>query len=105
MEAYRPQGTCSRQILFEVDDNGILTDLKFLGGCAGGLQALVRFTVGRPVAEIIELCDGIKCKNDTSCPEQLAIALKEYIMEQQREAMGLNDDVRHRGHPRVLPTH
>ncbi len=105
MEAYRPQGTCSRQILFEVDDNGILTDLKFLGGCVGALQALVRFAVGKPIAEVIDLCDGIKCKNGTSCPEQLARALQEYTQERQREALGLTEDTKPRGHPQVLPTH
>ncbi len=104
MEAYRPQGTCARQIIFEVNEQGILTQLKFLGGCSGGLQALVRFSVGKPIAEIIEICDGIKCKNDTSCPEQLAIALREYIKENQRNSLGLNNQIK-RGHPKVLPTH
>lgn len=105
MEAYRPQGTCARQILFDVDDKGILRDLKFLGGCVGALQALIRFAVGRPIGEVIDICDGIKCQNDTSCPEQLAIALKKYIRERQREALGLNEDIKQRGHPKVLPTH
>lgn len=104
MEAYRPQGTCARQILFSVDEKGILTDLKFLGGCTGGLQALIRFTIGRPVMEVIQMCDGIKCKNDTSCPEQLAIALKHYIKLKQQEALGTLP-MRHRGHPKVLDTH
>ena len=105
MEAFRPQGTCSRQILFEVDDSGILADLKFLGGCTGALQALVRFAVGRPITEVISICDGIKCENETSCPEQLAIALKEYMLQRQREEMGLVEDTKPRGHPQILPTH
>lgn len=102
MEAYRPQGTCSRQILFDVNEQGILVDLKFLGGCPGALQALIRFSIGKPIAEIIEICDGIKCKNDTSCPEQLALALREYIEEKQRETNIKNAK---RGHPKVVPTH
>ncbi len=103
MEAYRPQGTCSRQILFEVNEQGILTDLKFLGGCVGGLQALSRFAIGKPIAEIIEICDGIKCKNNTSCPEQLAIALRDYIKQKQCEVIETTKVGR--GHPRVLQTH
>ncbi len=78
MEAYRPQGTCSRQILFEVNSDGILTDLKFLGGCTGGSLAIRKFCIGLHITSIIKKFDGIKCKNDTSCPEQLAIALREY---------------------------
>lgn len=79
MESYRTSGnTCSKQILFEVDENGILTDLKFLGGCAGGLQAISRFSIGKPIDEIIKICKGIQCKNGTSCPDQLAEALIAY---------------------------
>ncbi|MBQ7977746.1 MAG: TSCPD domain-containing protein [Clostridia bacterium] len=106
METFSPQGTCSRQILFKVDDNGILQDLKFLGGCTGALQVLARFAIGKPIAEIIDICDGIKCKNETSCPEQLALALRQYIERKQNEALGISNEPRHRrGHPRTLPTH
>lgn len=100
MEAYRPEGTCARQILFDVNDDGILIDLKFLGGCTGGLQAMIRFCIGRPVEEIIAVCDGIKCKNDTSCPDQLAYALRKYMRIREAEK-----SERHRGHPRVLEIH
>ncbi len=105
MEVYRPDGTCARQILFEVDKNGILTDLRILGGCPGGMQALIRFSVGRPVAEIIDKCYGIKCKNNTSCPEQLALALRYYIERKQRERQGEINEHHPRGHPKTLPIH
>lgn len=106
METYCPQGTCARQILFQVDDNGILKDLKFLGGCTGGLQALARFAIGRPIAEVIDICNGIKCKNETSCPEQLAKALRLYIEEKQNKVLVQKSEPRqHRGHPKILPTH
>ena len=78
MEAYRTKNTCSRQIIFTVDENDILTDLKFLGGCPGGLQAIAKLTIGRNIDEVAEICRGIRCKNDTSCPDQLAQALVEY---------------------------
>ncbi len=102
MEAYRPEGTCSRQIIFNVNEDGILTDLKFLGGCTGNLQALTRFCLGRPISEIISICSGIKCKNDTSCPDQLAIALRRY---QKNKENRMSEIERHRGHPRTLNIH
>ena len=97
MESYRTIGTCSRQILFEVDDNNILTDVKFLGGCSGGLQALAKFTKGKPIKEVIEMCSGIKCKNDTSCPDQLSKALQNYIRAKEQP-----EEIVRRGHPQVL---
>ncbi len=100
METFRTVGTCSRQILFEVNEDNILTDLKFLGGCPGGLQALAKFTVGRNIDEIISVCEGIKCKNDTSCPDQLAKALLEYIKRKEEEKLGIFPVKR--GHPQVL---
>ena len=75
MPIYRTKGTCSREIIFSVENN-VLTDLKFIGGCSGNLQAIQRLCVGRPIDEIIPLLRGIKCRNDTSCPDQLARALE-----------------------------
>lgn len=82
MPIYRTKGTCSREILFSVEDNK-LKDVKFIGGCSGNLQALARLTVGRDLDEIIPIIKGIKCKNDTSCPDQLAKALLEYKASQK----------------------
>lgn len=100
MESFRTNGTCSRQIIFEVDDSGILTDLKFLGGCAGGLQALSKLTCGKNIDEVISICQGIQCKNGTSCPDQLAQALKEYKQKKEIEKSGVQPTKR--GHPQVL---
>lgn len=77
MPIYRTKGTCSREIIFTVDNN-ILTDLKFIGGCSGNLQGIQRLCIGKPIDEIIATLSGIKCRNDTSCPDQLAKALTEY---------------------------
>lgn len=77
MPNYRTRGTCSREIIFSVEDNK-LTDVKFIGGCSGNLQALARLTIGKDIDEIIATLKGIKCKNDTSCPDQLSRALTEY---------------------------
>ncbi len=100
MDAYRTTGTCSRQILFEVDENNILIDVKFLGGCPGALQAIAKFTKGKSIDEVIKMCEGIKCKNDTSCPDQLAKALRDYIKRREDEKNGLFPA--RRGHPQVL---
>lgn len=75
---YEPQGTCSMQMIFEIDGE-VVKDLQIIGGCPGntiGISALVK---GRKVDEIIELLRGIPCGNKgTSCPDQVAIALQEY---------------------------
>lgn len=75
---YEPQGTCSMQMIFEIDGD-VVKDLQIIGGCPGntiGISALVK---GRKVDEIIKLLRGIPCGNKgTSCPDQVAIALQEY---------------------------
>lgn len=77
MATYRTRGTCSREIYFTVENN-ILTELRFIGGCSGSLQALAKLTIGKDIDEIIPLLKGILCRNHTSCPDQLAAALIEY---------------------------
>lgn len=85
MESYKTSGTCSKQIIFKVVDNK-LTDCRFVNGCSGNLQALARLTIGRDIDEIISMFRDIKCKNNTSCPAQLATALCEY--KSRRDAQG-----------------
>ncbi len=82
-EAYWTNGTCSRQILFSVD-NGIISDVRFMSGCSGNLQAIARLVEGRKIDDVIELLKGIKCQNNTSCPDQLANALIDYRSRQQK---------------------
>lgn len=72
------KGTCSSAVDFEVE-NGIVTDCRFIGGCDGNTKGVAKLVVGRPVDEIIRLLDGVDCRGrGTSCPDQLAQALKEY---------------------------
>ena len=78
MLTYSTKGTCSRQILFEVSEDGIVYDVKFIGGCSGNLQGIARLVNNRPIDEVIETLKGIKCRSNTSCPDQLATALMEY---------------------------
>ncbi|MDR3217202.1 MAG: TIGR03905 family TSCPD domain-containing protein [Clostridiaceae bacterium] len=77
MPSFRTRGTCSREIIFTVDNN-VLTDLKFIGGCSGNLQAIARLSIGRDIDEIIDVMKNIRCRNNTSCPDQLAKALIDY---------------------------
>lgn len=74
---YTPQGVCSRKMLIEIED-GILTDLKVIGGCNGNLQGISALVKGMKIDEVIRRLDGINCNmKGTSCPDQLAQALKE----------------------------
>lgn len=85
MESYRTQKTCCRQIIFDVDDNNILTDVKFINGCSGNLQGIKKLAVGQNIDVLIEKLSGIICRDHTSCPDQLAKALIDY---KERKANG-----------------
>ncbi len=78
MESYRTQKTCCRQIIFDVDDNNILTDVKFINGCSGNLQGIKKLAIGQNIDVLIEKLSGIICRDQTSCPDQLAKALMDY---------------------------
>ncbi len=74
--SYRTQGTCSSQINIEVE-NGIIGEVEFIGGCNGNLQGISKLIKGMTCEETIERLEGIKCGfKSTSCPDQLATALK-----------------------------
>ena len=76
---YTPQGVCSRQINFELDGDTIKS-VEFVGGCAGNTQGVARLIEGMNVEDAITRIDGIQCGfKGTSCPDQLARALKEAI--------------------------
>ena len=75
---YRPKGVCSMQISFDIEDN-IVSNVDFYGGCAGNTQGVARLIEGMDVDEAIRRIDGIDCGGRcTSCPDQLAKALKAY---------------------------
>ncbi len=76
---YKPKGVCSAQIDYEIEDN-IVKNVKFYGGCSGNTQGLAKLCEGRSVEELTNILSGIKCGfKNTSCPDQLAKALKENI--------------------------
>lgn len=73
---YHPQGTCSVQIDFDVDDQGRLHNVGFLGGCDGNLQGIGLLVEGMAVDEVRHKLAGVRCGyKSTSCPDQLATAL------------------------------
>ncbi len=77
METYTPKNVCSRKINFEVN-NGIITKCEFVGGCAGNTQGVSKLVLGMNIDDVIKKLSGIQCRNGTSCPDQLAQALKNY---------------------------
>lgn len=76
---YKTKGTCSQRILFEIED-GILKNVQFIGGCNGNLKGIASLVEGMNVQDVIARTEGIHCgMKATSCPDQLATALKEAI--------------------------
>ncbi len=78
MMTYKTRGVCSREIRFDIEGNRIKS-VQFVGGCSGNTQGVARLIEGMDVDEAIKRIDGIDCAGrGTSCPDQLAKALKEY---------------------------
>ena len=74
---YKTKGTCSQRIFFEIED-GKVKNVEYLGGCNGNLQGIGKLVEGMDVDTVIERLEGIHCgMKPTSCPDQLATALKE----------------------------
>ncbi len=81
--SYTPRGVCSRKIDVEIED-GIIRSVKYSGGCAGNTQGVAALIKGMSVDDAIERLSGIRCGfKATSCPDQLATALKEYKAKKQ----------------------
>ena len=75
---YKTNGVCSRSIDIEIEDNKVV-DISFIGGCNGNLKGIAALTKGMSIDEVIERRENIKCGfKNTSCPAQLAEALKDY---------------------------
>lgn len=78
---YVPRGVCSRQMTVEAE-NGIITDVQVVGGCDGNLKGIVSLLKGMEVEQAIARMEGIRCgMKSTSCPDQLANALKRLKQE------------------------
>lgn len=74
---YTTHGTCSRAIDLEIE-NDIITACSFDGGCRGNTQGLAKVVVGQNAKEVMERLQGIQCRGNTSCPDQLSRAIRQY---------------------------
>lgn len=82
---YTTFGTCSKQINLQIE-NDIILNIQFIGGCQGNLMGISQLVIGQNIHDVIKKLRGIKCgPKPTSCPDQLAICLEQYI-EQKAKA-------------------
>jgi uncharacterized protein (TIGR03905 family) len=78
---YRPSGVCSRNIIVELDGETV-KHVEFVGGCSGNTQGVARLVEGMKAEDAIARLEGIRCgARPTSCPDQLAKALKQAIAQ------------------------
>lgn len=82
---YVPSGVCSRSIEFEIDDNNVLRNVTFTGGCAGNTRGITALAEGRQADDVCRCLQGIDCKGrGTSCPDQLAHAIAQAMETKRR---------------------
>ena len=77
MYTYRCKGTCSTSIDLEIE-NGVITHCQIHNGCRGNTQGVAKLVLGRNAEEIAALLEGIPCRGNTSCPDQLSKAIRSY---------------------------
>ena len=79
---YKPQGVCSRMITFDIDDDGYIRNIAFMGGCNGNTQGLSKLAAGMKAEEVVKRLSGVCCgMRGTSCPDQLATAVQQALDE------------------------
>ncbi len=84
---YQTFGTCTKQIDVVVED-GLIKDVRFLGGCNGNLKGISSLLINMKITEAIDKLKGITCGDKpTSCPDQLAICLEQYIKQKTKTAV------------------
>ena len=78
---YKTKGVCSSEIIFDIDEETkVINDLKVINGCNGNLKGISSLVKGMKVDDVISRLEGITCcYRNTSCPDQIAMALKEYL--------------------------
>ncbi len=75
---YNTFGTCSQKIEIEINEDETIKSVRFFGGCNGNLKGIAKLVEGQKIDDVIDRLEGIKCGfKSTSCPDQLALALKE----------------------------
>lgn len=77
---YKTRGTCSSAIEIETDENNVITDVHFVGGCNGNTKGVSALVKGMNARDVIDRLEGIQCGfKGTSCPDQLAKALRQML--------------------------
>ena len=82
MYHYQTKGTCSKEIILDIQD-GIIVSCNIVGGCTGNTEGLCRMVIGRRADEVRKTLSGIQCRNGTSCPDQLSKAIGSYQTEKE----------------------
>lgn len=81
---YYPQRVCSQEMIFQIEGS-VIQEVKIIGGCPGNTKAVAKLIQGMKVQDVISKLKGIDCKQrGTSCPDQLAKALEEYLKKEKR---------------------
>jgi uncharacterized protein (TIGR03905 family) len=77
---FKPTGVCCKEMNFEVDENNIITDIEFIGGCPGNMIGIKNLVIGQNAYEVADRLENIMCGNkSTSCPDQLSKAIREHL--------------------------
>ncbi len=77
---YQPKGVCSMRISFELDDQDVVHNVRFMGGCPGNTIGVATLAEGQNARDLIEKLKGIDCRGrGTSCPDQLSLALAQAL--------------------------
>jgi len=78
--SFKPNGVCCREMVFELDDNNIIVDVDFIGGCPGNLIGIKQLVLGQQADDVANRLQNITCgAKSTSCPDQLSKALREAL--------------------------
>ena len=76
---FTPKGVCARNMNFDIE-NGVIRNLKVMGGCNGNLKGIASLVEGMKIEDVVSRLEGIDCSGKgTSCPDQLAKAVKPYL--------------------------
>ena len=80
--SFTPRGICAREIMVDVDEQGVIRDLQIVGGCDGNHKGLAALVKGMTAQEAVRRLKGIRCgAKSTSCPDQLALGLEQLLAQ------------------------
>ncbi len=83
---YKPSGVCSKLMIIDVDDDGVIRNVQVVGGCDGNLKGICSLVKNQKVEDVAQKLRGIDCRGKgTSCPDQMSRALDQIIEEQKKK--------------------